>query len=129
VFGLKRGRGLRGQPLIIHDAGGQAAAAQTMRRAAPSNYISFTACYNWVKKKTLWSWDAPRVDLLREEVEVLGYQNFFTNWEQRLHDTQESRIIYRSLYISNPEISGETPFSYNSLAREESRTNTNNAVG
>jgi hypothetical protein len=69
------------------------------------------------------------VDLLREEVEVLGYQNFFTNWEQRLHDTQESRIIYRSLYISNPEISGETPFSYNSLAREESRTNTNNAVG
>jgi hypothetical protein len=79
VFGLKRGRGLRGQPLIIHDAGGQAAAAQTMRRAAPSNYISFTSCYNWVKKKTLWSWHhAPRVDLLREEVEVLGYQNYFT---------------------------------------------------
>jgi hypothetical protein len=49
--------------------------------------------------------------------------------EQRLHDTQESRIIYRSPYISNLEISGETPFSYNSLAREESRTNTNNAVG
>jgi hypothetical protein len=46
VFGLKKeAEDRRGQPLIICDAGGQAAAAQTMRRAAPSSYISFTACY------------------------------------------------------------------------------------